>query len=84
MTGNDFEFFRIFNELFDNAGAPPLPVTPATQAFPVSMTLVKSAITLSLLKARNDPIMITNFVSLVGIGNECIAVVDDIPVPVRQ
>ncbi len=38
---NDFDFFRIFAEIFDYYGASPVSTTPVMHALPVSMTLAK-------------------------------------------
>ncbi len=40
---NDFDFFRIFAEIFDYYSALPVSTTPAMRALPVSLTLVKNS-----------------------------------------
>jgi hypothetical protein len=39
---NDFNFFRIFGEIFDYFGASPVSMTPAMHALPVSLTPVNN------------------------------------------
>jgi hypothetical protein len=38
MPGNDFYFFRIFGEIFDNFGTSPVLIILAKQALPMSLT----------------------------------------------
>ncbi len=44
---NDFEFFRIFAEIFDYFGASPVSMTPAMHALPVSLTSVNNSLPVS-------------------------------------
>ncbi len=48
-NGNDFKYFRIFSELFDNSGASPAWVMLEKHALPVSMILEKYAIAVSMI-----------------------------------
>jgi hypothetical protein len=41
---NDFDFFRIFVEIFDYYGASPVSTTPVMHALPVSLTPAKTCI----------------------------------------
>jgi hypothetical protein len=41
---NDFDFFRIFAEIFDYYGASPVSTTPVMHALPVSLTPAKTCI----------------------------------------
>ncbi len=44
---NDFDFFRIFAEIFDYFGASPVSTTPAMHALPVSLTPVNNSLPVS-------------------------------------
>ncbi len=43
MPRNNFDFFRIFEELFDYYGATSVSTTPAKQALPVSLRTVRNS-----------------------------------------
>ncbi len=44
---NEFDFFRIFAEIFDYFGALPVSTTPAMHALPVSLTPVNNSLPVS-------------------------------------
>ncbi len=46
---NDFDFFRIFAEIFDYFGTSPVSTTPAMHALPVSLTPVNNFFPVSLV-----------------------------------
>ncbi len=43
MTRNDFDFFHIFEDLFDYFGTSPVSLTPVKQALPVSLRPVRNS-----------------------------------------
>ncbi len=70
---NDFDFFRIFAEIFDYFGASPV----AMHALPVSLTPVNNSSPVSTAPVSDTFTVLKSFTGVNDTGNACIAGVID-------
>ncbi len=79
-SSNDFDFFRIFAEIFDYYGASPVSTTPVMHALPVSLTPAKTCIAGVIDTGEVDdiycPVSMTpvmhDVTGVIDTGNACI------------
>jgi hypothetical protein len=74
---NDFDFFRIFAEIFDYFGASTVSTTPAMHALPVSLTPVNNSSPVSTTPVNDTFTVLKSFTGVNDTANACIAGVID-------
>jgi hypothetical protein len=74
---NNFDFFRIFAEIFDYFGASPVSTTSAMHALPASLTPVNNSSPVTTTPVSDTFTVLKSFTGVNDTGNACIASVDD-------
>jgi hypothetical protein len=74
---NDFDFFRIFAEIFDYFSASPVSTTPAMHALPVSLTPVNNSLPVSTTPVSDTFIVLESFTGVNDTGKKFLVGVID-------
>ncbi len=74
---NDFDFFRIFVEIFNYFGASPVSTTPAMHALPKSLTLVNNSLPVSTTPVSDTFTVLESFTSVNDTGKKFLTGVID-------
>jgi hypothetical protein len=74
---NDFDFFRIFAEIFNYFGASPVSTTPAMHALPVSLTPVNNFLPVSRTPVSDTFTVLESFTDVNDIGKKFLTSVID-------
>ncbi len=77
MTRNDFDFFRLFAEIFDYFGASPVSMTPAMHALPVALTPVNNSSPVSTTPVSDTFTVLESFTGVNDIGKKLLTGVID-------
>jgi hypothetical protein len=70
MPRNDFDFFRLFAEIFDYFGASPVSTTPAMHALPVSLTPVNNSSPVSTTPVSDTFTVLVSFTGVNDTGEK--------------
>ncbi len=82
---NDFNFFRIFAEIFDYFGASAVSTTPAMHALPVSLTLVNNFLPVSTTLVSDTFTVLESFTGVNDTGKKFLTgVIDSGKACIRQ
>ncbi len=85
MPRNDFNFFRLFVEIFDYFGASPVSTTTAKHALPVSLTLVSNSSPVSTTPVSDNFTVLESFTGVNDTGKILlIGVIDTGEACIRQ
>jgi hypothetical protein len=68
MPRNDFDFFRLFEDIFDYFGASPASMTLAKHALPVSLTLVSNSSLVSMTPVSDTFTVLESFTGVNDTG----------------
>ncbi len=74
---NDFDFFRIFAEIFDYFSASPVTTTQAMHALPVSLTLVNNSLLVSTTPVSDTLTVLERFTGVNDTGKKFLTGVID-------